>query len=100
VLGTALVTTTAADGTFLLRSVPAGLENLGLNAANHELVNVTISAQIGSTVNLGDLKSRSTVFNPASAPSATLRSVFGRGGSEFSTGSPRPTSKRSSPTPS
>ena len=83
--GTVRSTTTAGDGSFLFNDIPSGQQTLTVNASNHELITLPVIAQVGLTINLGDVKSRTTVFNPASTPSATLGSVFGRGGSEFST---------------
>jgi hypothetical protein len=87
VQGSTTTTTTIGNGTFVLNSVPAGAQNLTLNATDHEPVTIVALAQIGTTVNVGDVKAHTSVFNPAAAPTATLRSVFGRGGAEFSTGS-------------
>ena len=83
--GTSISAATGIDGSFVLFNMPAGLESLTLNATDHELITLPVNAPVGTTVNLGDITTRSTVFNPSAAPSATLGSVFGRGGAEFST---------------
>ncbi|MFA7061840.1 MAG: MBG domain-containing protein, partial [Pedobacter sp.] len=85
IAGTLILASTGIDGSFTLFDAPAGLGNFTLNAADHELITLPVNAPVGTTVNLGDITTRSTVFNPSAAPSATLGSVFGRGGAEFST---------------
>jgi hypothetical protein len=85
IAGTLISASTGIDGSFTLFDAPAGLGNFTLNAADHELITLPVNAPVGTTVNLGDITTRSTVFNPSAAPSATLGSVFGRGGAEFST---------------
>jgi len=85
IAGTSISASTGIDGSFTLFDAPAGLGNFTLNAVDHELITLPVNAPVGTTVNLGDITTRSTVFNPSAAPSATLGSVFGRGGAEFST---------------
>jgi hypothetical protein len=84
--GTIRSTTTTGDGSFFFSDIPSGQQTLTVNAANHELITLPVNAQVGLTINLGDIKSRTTVFNPASTPSATFMSVLGRGAAELDIG--------------
>ncbi len=77
--GTALSTTTAADGSFTLADVPAGAQTLYANAPDRELILTDIDAPVGTTVELGDVETWATVYDPAASPTASLHSVLGRG---------------------
>ena len=66
------------DGTFTLTGVPAGSQVLIVNAPNFEFLALPVTVQSGVTANLGELHSRTTVFNPTAPPSISLLSVAGR----------------------
>jgi len=86
IAGSSVSAQTLLDGSFTLFNVPAGVQTLTFNAPDHELITLPVSAPVGTTVKVGDIKTKTTVFNPSAAPTATLGSVFGRGASDFLTG--------------
>ncbi|MBI5443420.1 MAG: carboxypeptidase-like regulatory domain-containing protein, partial [Deltaproteobacteria bacterium] len=87
--GTTVRATTGSDGSFTLQGVPPGQQDLLVTALNHQSVVVRISPQIGVPVVVEDLELTPTVFDPATAPAASLGSVVGRGLGTFSfTGDP------------
>ena len=76
--GTNIKTTSDAEGFFNLLEVPAGKQTLLVNAPNYELLNIPIDAQVGTTIDMGTVKSRPTVFDPSAPPAISLVSVAGR----------------------
>jgi len=76
--GTNIKTTSDAEGFFNLLEVPSGKQTLLVNAQNYELLNLPIDAQVGSTIDMGTVKSRLTVFDPSAPPAVSLVSVAGR----------------------
>lgn len=77
--GTNLSTVTDAGGVFTLVNASSGSNVLVINALNHELVRMPLSTVAGQVVNLPDLESHSTVFDPAAPPGASLHSILARG---------------------
>ncbi|MBI5741954.1 MAG: cadherin-like domain-containing protein [Nitrospirae bacterium] len=76
--GTTITTTTNADGSFTLNDVPAGSLTLIINAPDHELIMLPVEAVTG-VIDIGEIESRATVFDPDEPPSVSIFSVIGRG---------------------
>ncbi len=77
--GTSIQVVTNADGSFTLTNAPAGSLTLVVSAPNHQLIVLEIEAETGEQIDLGDLASAPTVYDPDALPSATVLSVVGRG---------------------
>ncbi len=76
--GTTITATTDANGFFTLLDVPSGQQTLVINAPNYELITMNIEALVGTTVDMGNVKSQSLVFDPSAPPSVSLLSIIGR----------------------
>ena len=87
--GTTFSTTTGSDGVFTLTGIPSGVQTVAVNPANHELVIKGITLQTGATIDLGELRTKSTVYDPAAPPTKSILSVLGRGMGD-TTGSLKP----------
>jgi len=79
VQGTTISTVINPDGSFTLINVPSGSQTLIVNAPNHEFITIPVVAQSGTSVNLGEIQSKTTVFDPTAPPSSSILSVTGRG---------------------
>lgn len=77
--GTTLSAITGGNGVFTLTNAPSGPHVLIINAPNHELVKMPLSTVAGQAVNLPNIESHSTVFDPSAPPGASLHSILGRG---------------------
>ncbi|MEE4329355.1 MAG: PKD domain-containing protein [Wenzhouxiangella sp.] len=77
--GTGRSGTVGADGSFSIDNVPPGDYQLVVNAPNRTLIRLDVSVDAGSTVTLGDLQSRATVFDPDAPPAANVLGSIGRG---------------------
>lgn len=77
--GTNITTITNADGSFTLNNVPPGQYTLIINAPDHVLITIDFDSQVGTTVDLGDIKPQANVFDPQAPPAATVFSIAGRG---------------------
>jgi hypothetical protein len=88
--GTNFSVQTGADGSFSFALVPAAEYTLLINAPNHEMLSLKVNTQIGEEFSVGDLQSRSTVFDPTAAPAITMVSVVGRGATRLTFNLDRP----------
>ncbi len=79
VQGTSIQVVTDADGSFSLTGAPAGSLVLIVNAPDHQLIVLEIDTETGEQIDLGNLESAPTVYDPDALPSATVLSVVGRG---------------------
>ena len=79
VQGTGITTTTASDGSFELKDVPAGEHTLIINPENHRLISIPVNPSNGASVDLGNVESPAVVFDPNTAPSVSTFSVVSRG---------------------
>ncbi|MFH1153806.1 MAG: carboxypeptidase regulatory-like domain-containing protein [Pseudomonadota bacterium] len=77
--GTGFTTLTNAGGTFSFTDVPTGNHTLVVNPPDHELMTYEVAAVYGETADLGNLESRSLVFDPTADPSASIHSLLNRG---------------------
>lgn len=76
--GTGLTIQTLSDGRFSFLDAPAGSGTLLLNPPDHALVSMNINLPVGGTIDLGDIQTASTVFDPTAPPAATAQSVTAR----------------------
>jgi hypothetical protein len=76
--GTTLSAIIQPDGSFTLLNVPSGPQTLIVNAPNHEFLTLPVDVQSNTTINLGELQSPATVFDPTAPPSVSLLSIAGR----------------------
>ncbi|MBU0679559.1 MAG: hypothetical protein KJ626_15770 [Verrucomicrobia bacterium] len=77
--GTVISTLSLLDGSFTLLNVPIGTRILLLNPTNHKLIRLPIGVEQGVPVDVGELATEPTVYDPSSAASASLFSILGRG---------------------
>ena len=82
VQGTNISTTTDENGAFTLSDVPVGSVVILVNPPNHRLMRIATDTASNEQIDLGAIQSEPTVFDPTSAPSASLFSVLGRGFSD------------------
>lgn len=83
IAGTALTATTAADGTFVLNDVPAGLQTLVINPPDHELLQIEVDARFGAPLVLSNLTAAATVYDPTAPAAVSVMSLLGRGAGDL-----------------
>ena len=81
--GTTLSVKTDSKGNFTLSDVPTGKWRLLVNSPNHELVTVSFNITAAKEVDLGTFEPKSLVYQPGNEPSVSLRSILGRGITDF-----------------
>lgn len=67
------------DGSFTLSGLPPGEHELVINPPNHAVVRVPVALAAGIPVDLGDLVTAPTVFDPSAPAGPSLFSVINRG---------------------
>ena len=81
--GTAVTVVTGADGTFVLPDVPAGELILIVNPPNHRVLRLPVTAAVGVPVDLGNLGTPATVYDPTTAVGVSVHSLLQRGLAEL-----------------
>lgn len=77
--GTPISVVTGADGSFALSDLPVGELSLVVMPPDHELVRLTIQAEVGTDLALGDLGTEATVYDPTTAVGLSIHSLMQRG---------------------